>query len=412
MFGLEEVDTLVTDDGARPRRSPRCGGAGRGRRGRIDAPRAGNGRDDRRHRPDRDPRGPAAIRATVARSAGPPARSPRRWRPAGVRRIHVIGNGTSYHSQPRRGARSTGGTPGRTTRSSSPVDRGGLRDLPARARHGDAIVGISSSGEFKDVVAAAERHRGAVPIGRDRPRPGLHADAGSPSDVAALGRRPVHGPGHDEDVLRHARGDGAAAASSCSATTAGDALGRALLAAADAADAAIAAAEPLVEPLASSLRDARHVFVTGGGLGHPAALEAALKLKEMALVHAEGAEAWEMTSGAATMLGPDAVVIALAPAGPGRGPRSASCSRHAADWGARTIEVGPERLGRRRPRSSRSPAAAAEDHAPLTAVPPVALLAVRARPCARRQPRPPRLDRAVPQPGAAAHPRRREEVRR
>ena len=85
----------------------------------------------------------------------------------------------------------------------------------------------------------------------------------------------------------------------------------AILEAADAAEDAIAAAEPLVEGLAASLADARHLFVTGGGLGHPAALEAALKLKEMALVHAEGAEVWEMTSGAATMLGPESVLIAL-----------------------------------------------------------------------------------------------------
>ena len=121
-----------------------------------------------------------------------------------------------------------------------------------------------------------------------------------------------------------------------------------ILAAADHAEAAIAAAEPLVEPLAASLRDARHIFVTGGGLGYPAALEAALKLKEMALVHAEGAEAWEMTSGAATMLGPDAVVIALAPEGPARA-ALADLLAHAAEWGARTDRGGPGAPGRRRP---------------------------------------------------------------
>jgi glucosamine--fructose-6-phosphate aminotransferase (isomerizing) len=124
---------------------------------------------------------------------------------------------------------------------------------------------------------------------------------------------------------------------------------------------------------AASLRDVQHIFVTGGGLGHPAALEAALKLKEMSLVHAEGAEVWEMESGAATMLGPGAVVIALAPEGPAR-PALAALLAHAADWGARSIEVGHERL------VSGSdllplPIGTAEEHAPLSAVPPVALLA-------------------------------------
>ena len=50
-----------------------------------------------------------------------------------------------------------------------------------------------------------------------------------------------------------------------------------------------------------------------------------------------------MTSGAATMLGPDAVVIALAPDGPAR-PAIAELLAHAAGWGARTIEVGAEPL--------------------------------------------------------------------
>ena len=157
-----------------------------------------------------------------------------------------------------------------------------------------------------------------------------------------------------------------------------------------------------MEPLAATLADAEHLFVTGGGLGFPAALEAALKLKEMALVHAEGAEAWEMTSGAATMLGPGAVVIALAPEGAAR-PALADLLRHAAAWGARTIEVGPDRLvatsdllplpaGRRRgagtaPRRASGRAAR-----------------IRARPTAGRQPGPSGLDRAISQSGAAPHP--------
>jgi glucosamine--fructose-6-phosphate aminotransferase (isomerizing) len=147
----------------------------------------------------------------------------------------------------------------------------------------------------------------------------------------------------------------------------------AILRAADSAEAAIAAADPLVESIAATLVDAHHLFVTGGGVAYPAALEAALKLKEMALVHAEGAEVWEMTSGAATMLGPDAVVIALAPDGPARA-AIAELLTHAAEWGARTIEVGPEPLVA----SSTLlplPAGGTEDHAPLCAVPPVALLA-------------------------------------
>jgi glucosamine--fructose-6-phosphate aminotransferase (isomerizing) len=152
-----------------------------------------------------------------------------------------------------------------------------------------------------------------------------------------------------------------------------DLVARDILEAADHAEQAIAAAEELVEPLAERLATTEHLFVTGGGLGWPAAQEAALKLKEMALVHAEGSEAWEMTSGAATMLGPGAAVIALAPAGPARR-ELADLLRHAADWGSTTVEVGPERLVDTSTLLP-IPSAAHEDHAPLNSVPSVALLA-------------------------------------
>ena len=42
--------------------------------------------------------GPAAIRATVDTVGGPARAVATRWRQAGIRRIHVIGNGTSFHS--------------------------------------------------------------------------------------------------------------------------------------------------------------------------------------------------------------------------------------------------------------------------------------------------------------------------
>ncbi len=80
-----------------------------------------------------------------------------------------------------------------------------------------------------------------------------------------------------------------------------------------------------------------------------------------------------MASGIATIVDADSVVIALVPDGPGRA-ATVDVAAHAAAWGARVIEVAP--------RSSVDgaellpiPAAAEEDHAALTAVAPVALLA-------------------------------------
>ncbi len=66
-------------------------------------------------------------------------------------------------------------------------------------------------------------------------------------------------------------------------------------------------------------------------------------------------------------------MIALAPEGPAR-PATAELLRHAADWGAGVVEVGPAPLLAGSPLLP-LPAGAVEDHAPLTAVPPVALLA-------------------------------------
>jgi glutamine---fructose-6-phosphate transaminase (isomerizing) len=314
--------------------------------------------------------GPAAIRATVD-SAGPEARAvARRWRSAGIRRVHVIGNGTSFHSSLAAAAlyRRHAGPDDPVV---VPVTAADFVTYPPALGPGDAIVGISSSGEFRDVVVAAERHRGRVPFAAvvhvpDSTLTGLASDlvfsAGGPSTVPVMTKTFSATLAATELLLIELLGENE-----------GDDLRAALRRAADAAEASIAAAEPLVEPLADELRDARHLFVTGGGLGYPAALEAALKLKEMALVHAEGAEAWEMTSGAATMLGPDAVVIALAPSGPAR-QAIGELLTHAADWGARTIEVGPERLVATSTLLP-LPVDAAEDHAPLSAVPPVGLLA-------------------------------------
>jgi glutamine---fructose-6-phosphate transaminase (isomerizing) len=320
--------------------------------------------------PDEIREGPGAIRGTV-RVAGPAARDvAARWRAKGIRRVHVIGNGTSFHSSLasatlyRRRA-------GADDPIVIPVTAADFVTYPPALGPADAIVGISSSGEFKDVIAAAERARGSVPFAGIVHVEGstlthiasdVVMSAGGPSTVPVMTKTFSSTLAATELLLLELLGPAV-----------GDTLRADLLAAADAAEAAIEAAEPLVEDLAHRLVDTHHLFVTGGGLAYPAALEAALKLKEMALIHAEGAEVWEMTSGAATMLGPEAVVIALAPDGPAR-EAVGQLLGHAVAWGATTIEVGPGRL---QPESALLPlpANASEAHASLSAVPPLALLA-------------------------------------
>src|SRR3954464_993522 len=107
--------------------------------------------------------GPAAIRATIE-SAGVEARDiARRWRTGGIRRVHVIGNGTSFHSCVAAAAlyrRQAG--PGDPV--VVPLTAADFVTYPPALGAGDAIAGISSSGEFKDVIAAAERHRRRLPF--------------------------------------------------------------------------------------------------------------------------------------------------------------------------------------------------------------------------------------------------------
>ena len=313
---------------------------------------------------------PAAIRSTLTGSLEAARAAAWALRQSRVRRIHVIGNGTSYHSALaaatlyRRHA-------GPEDPVVVPLTAGEFRTYQPALGAGDAVLGISASGEFRDVVAVVEALRGRVPTVAVVQVPGSTLDGtadhvvrsgGGPSQVPVMTKTFAATLVATELVLAELLGGERA-----------DDIRRAIRLAADHAEAAIAAAESRVTALAGALVGAGHLFVVGSGAAFPAALEAALKLKEMAIVHAEGTESWEMASGVATIIDADCVVIALAPDGPGRA-ATLDVASHAATWGARVIEVAPE--------SSVAaaqllpiPAAAEEDHAPLTAVPPVALLA-------------------------------------
>ena len=313
---------------------------------------------------------PAAIRETLAESAGDARRVAAALRSRGVTRVYVIGNGTSYHSSLaaatlyRRHAE-----PGDPTVVA--LTAGEFRHYLPALGPTDAIVGISASGEFRDVVAVVEAVNGRIPTVAIVHVPGSTLDrtadyvvrsAGGPSHVPVMTKTFASTLVATELLLAELLGGTRAVR-----VRDGIAL------AADHAEAAIAAAAPRVTDLAASLAGVRHLFVVGSGAAHPAALEAALKLKEMAIVHAEGTESWEMASGVATIIDDESVVIALAPHGPGR-TATLDVTGHAGGWGARVIEVAPVSAIEGADLLP-IPAAAEEDHASLTTVAPVALLA-------------------------------------
>ncbi len=74
---------------------------------------------------------------------------------------------------------------------------------------------------------------------------------------------------------------------------------------------------PHIEALAKQYQDKKGFLFLGRGLEYPIALEGALKLKEIAYVHAEGYPSGELKHGPIAMVEPEMLVLAIAPEGEG-----------------------------------------------------------------------------------------------
>ncbi|CAB49149.1 glutamine--fructose-6-phosphate transaminase (isomerizing) [Pyrococcus abyssi] len=70
-----------------------------------------------------------------------------------------------------------------------------------------------------------------------------------------------------------------------------------------------------IKELAKSLNDRRDFFYIGRGISYPTALEGALKIKEIAYVHAEGLSAGELKHGPLALIEEGVPVIGVAPSG-------------------------------------------------------------------------------------------------
>lgn len=97
-------------------------------------------------------------------------------------------------------------------------------------------------------------------------------------------------------------------------------------------------------------------------------------MKEMALLHAEGSETWEMASGPATLVGSHTLCISM---NFGRGNAADRATedgvKHAKAWGARVLEIGPKATAGDLLLPVQAPTY--EPFASLALVPPAALLA-------------------------------------
>jgi glucosamine--fructose-6-phosphate aminotransferase (isomerizing) len=89
-------------------------------------------------------------------------------------------------------------------------------------------------------------------------------------------------------------------------------LGEALRALPDAADRALASSTPVAADLAHRYVNSRGFMYVGRGYSYPAALEGALKLKEISYIHAEGYAAGELKHGPISLLDAECPLVAVA----------------------------------------------------------------------------------------------------
>lgn len=311
---------------------------------------------------------PDAVRGTVVDAL--PRLEGLREKFAGVERIFLTGNGTSLFSC------EIAATWYRA--SASPHDpvvtalpAGEMRHNPPAFGDHDVLIALSASGVHRDVMALVQDLEGSIPV------LSVTQAASSPldeySDLVLVGSG---GPGQFPVMTKTFASTCAAMILATTAFIGDDAVATVadlLRDGADRSESAIEAATPLAAGVAASLADIGHGFVYGTGAGGFAAREAGLKLKEMALVHTEGEETWEVESGSATIIGPGTFAVGLPTQGPGR-TATDRLSRLSGEWGATVVEVTDERAAEGS-HVLPIPAGTPDLLAPFVSVPPMVMVA-------------------------------------
>jgi glucosamine--fructose-6-phosphate aminotransferase (isomerizing) len=313
---------------------------------------------------------PAAIRATIKETRSAAKKATEAMLARMPRRIFLVGNGTSLYSC------MAAAYTGRALANSADdpfvlaVPAGDFRHYrPSLSGH-DVIVGISASGEFRDVVALFEELKGKCLCVGITHIPGstitriadeLLISAGGPSLVPVMTKTYASTLTAAHLLLLEVFG---------ATQTIFDDLEKS----AERAEAAIMAAEERVPAIVAELKGFEHAFYFGAGSAYAAALESALKMKEMSMLHAEGSESWEYASGPATIVDEKFFCAALY-TGSRKDEDTANSIQQSRQWGARVIEMGPQSVTG----GWHFPVAASqfEPFSTLALVPPAALLAYR-----------------------------------
>ena len=322
---------------------------------------------------------PAAVAATLAAVAEPAAALAAVVRERGLDRVVLVARGTSDHVaiyaryllEARCALSASLAAPSLYTTYRPPVDL-------SRA----LVLGISQSGETPEIVAALEfaARRGALTAA-------LTNAAGSPL-AASVEHALVTAAGEERSVAATKTFTTALAAIAllASALGAGD-LGAALPELASSLTAAVELHDALVESSARKLLDAEAAVCIARGYAFATALEAALKLKEVTGLWAEGFSAADLRHGPrAAALGLPAIVLHAG--GPLAGDVG-GLERELATAGAPIISIGP---GRELPAAE----GLCEELAAIALIVPVQLIAERLAVLRGRDPdRPPGLTKVT-----------------
>ena len=245
---------------------------------------------------------PAAVAATLAQVAAPAAALALAVRDRALDRVVLVARGTSDHVaiyaryllEARCALSASLAAPSLYTTYRPPVDL-------SRA----LVLGVSQSGQTPEIVAALE-----FAAGRGALTAALTNEAGSPL-ADAVEHALVTAAGREQSIAATKTFTTALAAIAelARALGAGD-LAAGLAALPDALEAAVALPVDLVESAARSLLDAEAAVCISRGYAYATALEAALKLKEVAGLWAEGFSAADLRHGPrAAALGLPALVF-------------------------------------------------------------------------------------------------------
>ena len=268
---------------------------------------------------------PGPLAATIDARAGV-AEAAALLRGDGVRRIVATGNGAAYyvaHALWLASLEAEADGPPIVAVPCGVAVRAGFR-----WRDGDAVLAVSSSGEFRDVVEIA---RGAG----SRPCVAITADPSS--SLAAAATATVLQTVANQRAVTHTQalsGAYAAGLALWSAVTGDHGLERLLEGAVAALEAAIGDAEAWAEEVLPGLGAPPAAIVAGGGTAWAAAMELALMLKEVSRIPAEGVETREGATSAMFGLAPGHLMVSLDPGGD---PLGDEAVRLCAAAGARTL---------------------------------------------------------------------------